>query len=50
MRVAPALATGVLAVTALLYLFFATFNEDPKIFDDEGTLMITFREILDGQD
>jgi hypothetical protein len=48
-RVAPALAIGVLAVTALLYLFFATFNEDPKIFDDEGTLMITFREILDGR-
>jgi 4-amino-4-deoxy-L-arabinose transferase-like glycosyltransferase len=47
--VVPALAAGLLALTALPFIFFATFGEDPKIFDDEGTLMITFREILDGR-
>jgi hypothetical protein len=42
------LANGLLAVAALPFLFFATFI-DTKVFDDEGTLMITFREISDGR-
>jgi hypothetical protein len=39
MHVASALGVGLLAVTALPFIFFATFS-DPKIFDDHGTLMI----------
>jgi hypothetical protein len=47
--VTPAIGPSLLIVTALPFIFFVTFSESPKIFDDEGTLMITFREILDGR-
>jgi len=47
MRVAPILMFGAMALLALPYLFFATVS-DVKIVDDEGTLMITFREIMEG--
>jgi hypothetical protein len=47
-RMTPVLATGLLAAAAISFLFFLTFI-DTKVFDDEGTFMITFREILDGR-
>lgn len=47
-RVKPVVATCLLTLTALPFIFFAAFG-DVKPFDDEGTLMITFRELSDGR-
>ena len=47
MRIAPIFMFGSMGLFALPFLFFVTFN-GVKSFDDEGTLMITFREIMEG--
>ena len=47
-RMPPVLATGLIVLITLPFLFFATFS-DIRIYDDEGTLLITFREILNGR-
>ena len=47
-HVEPVLTTGLLALTALPFVYCAAFT-GAKVFDDEGALMITFRDILDGR-
>ena len=46
-RVKPQLPIAILFVAALPFLFFVAFS-DIQVHDDQGTLMITFRQILDG--
>ncbi len=46
-RVKSALPVALVVVAALPFLFFVAFS-DIQVHDDQGTLMITFRQILDG--
>lgn len=46
-RLNPIVATCLLALTGLPFIFFATFSGIPR-YDDEGTMMMTFRQLLNG--
>ena len=46
-RINPFIATCLLMLTGLPFTFFATFRGLP-LYDDEGTLIITFRQLLNG--
>ena len=46
-RINPVVATCLLMLTGLPFIFFATFSGIPA-YGDEGTLMLTFRQLLNG--